>query len=112
MRGKDAMFLKASHSERDIVEQVKIAFLNLAFNRFREVKEVNIPKLKKADKIKVLGTSEVEKSVHIVSNLNSYYTICSLLLDGDMIGDTEPTNDKVDCEECRSTVKMCKSIEI
>lgn len=112
-RGATAYFLKSSGSELEIIEQVKIGLLNLAFNRFRKIpKQPKPPKLIPANKVQVLGTSEIEESVHIVCNINSNYAICSILFDCDSTGDYESTTDKVDCKDCISIAKMCKSIEL
>ncbi len=113
-----ASWLKSSMSQRAMIDNIKQALLNLAFNRFRNIKhEVTIytpqvkPK-KQPDKIKILGTADIEKSVHIVSNLTESYTLCSIMIDGSFTGDTEKTEDAVDCEHCKSIVKHCKNIDL
>ncbi len=122
VRGADAMWLKSSGSQREMIDGIKQALLNLAFNRFRNINhssiesskvvQTKVKKTYKTDKIKILGTSEIEKSVHIVSNINSDYALCSILFEGSMAGDTEPTDEKVDCKHCLSIVKSVQKIEL
>ena len=124
VRKEEAIWLKSSGSQREMIDGLKQALLNLAFNRFRNIDSTLLDssgpakklfkekKKRKVDKIKILGTSEIEKSVHIVSNINSDYAICSILLDGSMAGDAEPTDDKVDCKHCLSIVKSLQNIEL
>lgn len=102
-------FLKSNPSDLEMIQNIKISLLNLSFNRFRQIDHVTP---KKADKIKVLGTSEVEKGVHLVCTINHNYTTCSLMIDGDMIGDTEITDEKIDCEHCLEIIKNCREIEL
>ena len=134
-KGSDAIFLRASLSERDMIDVLRNGFLNLVFNRFRDLPlaskversadierlaeqildkaEAQKAKKPQPHKVKVLGTSEIEKSVHVVCNINQNYTLCSLLIDGDMIGDTEDKPEEaVDCEHCKRIVKMCQSISL
>ncbi len=106
---KSTVFSRSNSSQTQIIEYIKTAFLTLSYNRFRQIDHL---KPTVADKVKVLGTGDIEVSVHVVCNINSDYTICSLMIDGDFIGKTEPTTERVDCNHCLQIVNMCKSIEI
>ncbi len=116
---KTASFFKSSGSDSHMIQTINMALLNLAYNRFRRIDHTKAPESPKApvkkqrpDAIKILGTSEIEKSVHIASPLNENYTLCSIMLDGNLAGDSEPTNDKIDCDHCKQIVKTIKKTEL
>lgn len=66
-----------------------------------------------ATKIKFNGTGdgETDNGVHFVSVINDY-TLCGITLDGDSktSGEFDKTNKKVDCDDCKRIVLMCKNI--
>jgi hypothetical protein len=121
---KDDSWRTSSGSEMTMINNVKNAFMNLAYNRFRNITPIvmktadkidNPPKvLKPAKKIKILvGNSDVAKGeVHAVCNINDSYAICSLMIEEDVVGETELTTDAITCKHCLSIINYCKSIQL
>ena len=67
-----------------------------------------------AEKIEFDGTGDGtnDNGVHFADIINDY-TLCGLTLDGDSLtsGGFDPTNKKVDCEDCIKLVRHFKKIK-
>lgn len=113
IRNEQKFFIKSESSEMQTIEQVKLAFLVLSFNRLRNEYKAPI-KLKEADKIKILGTGDIKAGVHIISNVvcGDEYTLCGIMTEGEFVGTTEKTTETCDCKNCIAIVKQCKGIKL
>jgi len=110
-----AYFRRSNSSGIQMIEQIKISFLNLCYNRFRDILDNQKPeiKLKEANKIKFRFEDEEEPEVHILSNLNPEYTICGILTEGDHIHDIKHNvSQKTNCLHCISVIKKHKKTKL
>ena len=107
-----ALWLRSSYSERGIIEDIKISFLNLAFNRFIELAS-NKVELVEARKVKLLCDNDDSPMVHMVSGLNGSFTVCGVSIYGDYTTDLkENVKGKITCPHCISIIKDCKGIKL
>ena len=88
----ESMFSKSSLSERDMMDQLHRAFLNLAFNRFSWLmaKDQPVKKVRAKREIKLVEPQKIsikyyddEIDVHIVSTLTDSYCLCGNSIDRD-----------------------------
>ena len=117
LKNTESMWLRSSLSERDMIDQVHRAFLNLAFNRFawlmdKPVKKVREIKLVEPQRI-MLKYDENDCDVHIVSDLNDNYCLCGNATEGDFIKESIlNVKDKVTCKNCLSIVNSAKKMKV
>jgi len=127
LKNPDSMWLRSSLSERDMIDQIHRAFLNLAFNRFawlmdqpvklmdQPVKKVRAKreiKLVEPQKI-MLKYDENDFDVHVVSDLNDNYCMCGNATEGDFIKESIlNVKDKVTCKNCLSIVNSAKKMKV
>lgn len=119
---EDMIIFKSSYSEREMMNNLNVAFLNLAFNRFmhsintkpvQPVKVVKEIKLSEPEKAKFVCDNETFPHVHMVNPINSDYTICGILIDGEYTsGVDRNTSDGVSCSQCKGIVKSCKKAKV
>jgi len=119
---KNVFFNKCSLSEREMIENIRISFLSLAFNRLRQsvVKPIvsksrkpRVVKDKLVEPIKVKMTYKDDDSsdVHIVSD-NEDYTICGNLIEGEFADSELNVKSKVTCVHCLNLVNKCKKYKV
>ena len=107
-----SLWLRSSYSERSIIEDIKISFLNLAFNRFIQSASKKV-KLVEPNKVKFLGDNEDTALVHVVSELSDSFTLCGVSIYGDYTTDLEENvKGKITCKDCISVIKQGKSIKL
>lgn len=109
----DRLFSRSSGSESDMIEQVKIALLNLSFNRFLKYTRTIKPVVKVVKTVKILPknvklTYDGDSNIHVISH-NDNYTICGNLIDGDEVLSIKYVSDKVNCPHCLELIKICKT---
>lgn len=114
MKNTTNYFRRSSSSETSMIEQIKLSFLNISHNRFRKLvsKEVKEVKLVDPYKVKMIYHDEDQhEEVHVVSDINSEYTLCGCLIDIEC-DSIYGTKEKVSCEYCKDVVNQCKKIKI
>ena len=107
-----SLWLRSSYSERSIIEDIKISFLNLAFNRFINL-STNMIELVEARKVKFLCDNDDSSMVHMVSGLYGGFTLCGVSIYGDYTTDLkENVKGKITCSHCINIIKECKGIKL
>lgn len=120
LKNPDAMWLRSSLSERDMIDQIHRAFLNLAFNRFAWLMDQPIKKVRAKREIKLVEPQKImlkydenDFDVHIVSDLNDNYCMCGNATEGDFIKESIlNVKDKVTCKNCLSIVNSAKKMKV
>lgn len=120
LNNPNRLFNRCSLSEYAIIQNISSALLNLSFNRFRDLvietnnakkevkpKQVRKPKLPEISKVSVLFNDS--SNVHVVSNLNSEFTLCGCALEGSEIIGSFETKDLVTCSHCLEIVSYIKT---
>ena len=117
----DYLFNRASASEREMIEQIKISFLNLAYNRLRhntiDVKpEISVrvveDKTIEPPKVKLIYDEFGDADVHILSD-HDKYCLCGNRTEGEFITESVlNVTDKVTCPNCISLVKSIKKYRV
>jgi hypothetical protein len=115
-------------------EDVKRALLVVAFSRFRGLvidgalaelqkggtptQVQSLPPLEKVEKPEKVNTPKVEifakeeesSEIHYVSPIQSDYTLCSMLIDGDYMGKNNSTTKAVNCKHCQRIKNYCRKM--
>lgn len=115
-------FYRSSGSELEMINTIKSAFLNLAFNRFAYLMDQPTKKVKQKREVKLIepqkimlkyGEDDNDFDIHIVSNLNDNYCLCGNATEGDFIKESIlNVKDKVTCQNCISIVNSTKKMKI
>lgn len=70
------------------------------------------------DKMKIefngTGDGVTDKGTHFISPIGSDFTLCGITLDGDLktSGGFSVTEKKINCINCISIIRFCKSVRI
>ena len=118
-------FNRSSLSEREMIENVRLSFLSLGFNRLRQSivtptvitqpksrkPRVVKDKLVEPTKVKMTYKDDGDSDVHIVSG-NDDYTLCGNMIEGDFADSKLNVKSKVTCKHCLNIVKSCKTYKV
>lgn len=111
--GEKIMFYRSSGSERDMIENIKVSLLNLAYNRFSALVEKIKPEpvLVEPSKVKVTY-KDGDSNTHVLG-FQSEYTLCGNAVEGSEIAKTDfNTKSKVNCPHCLEIIKKCKKMKV
>jgi hypothetical protein len=114
-------FKRSNYSERIFIEDMFTCLFQISHNKLRDkvfepIKVQKLPKVKKDKKVKANKVfiydvdDETYGESHLVSPINSEYTICGMLIGGSFNGKFETTDKKVNCYHCSKTIELCKNI--
>lgn len=120
LKNPSSMWFRSSTSEREMMDQINRAFLNLAFNRFAWLMDQPVKKVRVKKEIKLIEPQKImlkydenDFDVHIVSDLNENYCMCGNATEGDFIKESIlNVKDKVTCKNCLSIVKSAKNMKV
>lgn len=107
------MFYRSSGSERDMIENIKVSLLNLAYNRFSALVDKIKPEpvLVEPSKVKVTY-KDGDSNTHVLG-FQSEYTLCGNIVEGSEIAKTDfNPKSKVNCPHCLEIIKKCKKMKV